>query len=288
MKTILSVLNAPAPHWVGDGFPAKTLFFYQAQGHAISPFLLLDHAGPKQFSPTGQQRGVGVHPHRGFETVTLVYQGQVAHKDSTGEQGIIGVGDVQWMTAGSGILHEEYHSQAFSQQGGVLEMLQLWVNLPKRDKMTPPRYQTIVADQIPLIPLSGNAGYLRLIAGELAGATGPANTFSPLLVADGTVNATAKYQLSLTEGWTAIVIVRSGQLVVNDQTVNNGQTVILSQAGIGVLLEAKQDCELLMLAGEPITEPLVGYGPFVMNSEAEIKQAIHDFNSGKFGQLPPD
>lgn len=285
MKNVMSVQTASHPHWVGDGFPVKTLLSYQAQGSAISPFLLLDHAGPMQFSATSHRRGVGNHPHRGFETVTLVYAGEVAHRDSTGEHGVIGVGDVQWMTAGSGILHEEYHSEQFAQTGGKLEMFQLWVNLPQRDKMTPPRYQTILANQIPHIALADNRGFLRVIAGETAGLTGPAKTYSPMLVLDGAIKASGSYMLSLANGWSAMIIVRSGKLKVNFQTVTEHQTLILSQAGTDIRLEAEQDSELLVLAGEPLNEPVVGYGPFVMNSDAEIKQALLDFQSGKFGQL---
>ncbi|GAB57129.1 pirin family protein [Rheinheimera nanhaiensis] len=285
MKNVMSVQTASHPHWVGDGFPVKTLLSYQMQGSAISPFLLLDHAGPMQFSATSHRRGVGSHPHRGFETVTLVYAGEVAHRDSTGEQGVIGVGDVQWMTAGSGILHEEYHSDQFAQTGGKLEMFQLWVNLPQRDKMTPPRYQTILAHQIPHIALADNRGFLRVIAGETAGLTGPAKTYSPMLVLDGAVKASGSYMLSLADGWSAMIIVRSGKLKVNFQTVTEHQTLILSQAGADIRLEAEQDSELLVLAGEPLNEPVVGYGPFVMTSDAEIKQALLDFQNGKFGQL---
>lgn len=285
MKNVMSVQTASHPHWVGDGFPVKTLLSYQAQGSAISPFLLLDHAGPMQFSATAEKRGVGNHPHRGFETVTLVYGGEVAHRDSTGEQGVIGVGDVQWMTAGSGILHEEYHSEAFAESGGTLEMLQLWVNLPKQHKMTPPRYQTITAELVPHISLADNRGFLRLIAGETAGLTGPAQIFSPLLVMDGDIKASGKHVLPLPDGWSAMVVVRSGKLQANFQTVTANQSIILSQNGTDIVLQAEQDTQLLILAGEPLKEPIVGYGPFVMNSEAEIKQALLDFQSGKFGQL---
>ncbi|GHA22784.1 quercetin 2,3-dioxygenase [Oceanisphaera arctica] len=285
MKNVLNVFTAPHPHWVGDGFPAKTLFSYQDHGKSVSPFLLLDYAGPMQFSAADHKRGVGVHPHRGFETVTLVYEGEVAHKDSTGQHGTIGPGDVQWMTAGSGILHEEFHSEAFTRTGGMLEIMQLWVNLPQDDKMTSPGYQTITAGQIPYLEVPDQSGTLRLIAGELAGLTGPARTHTPMLVMDGILKASARYQLSIEEGWSAIVVVRKGEVKVNGQPLTAGQTVILSQVGVGLELEATQNSELLILSGEPIDEPLVGYGPFVMNTEAEIKQAMTDFQTGKFGAL---
>jgi len=285
MKKINSVYSSPRPHWVGDGFPAKTLFSYGEHGKQISPFLLLDYAGPAQFAPSERNRGVGEHPHRGFETVTIVYQGELAHKDSTGEHGLIGVGDIQWMTAGAGILHEEFHSDAFSQTGGMLEMMQLWVNLPQGKKMTAPSYQTITAEQVPTITLPDSGGELRVIAGECAGTKGPANTHSPLLVMDGLLKASAYYQVPVVEGWSVIVVARKGNITVNNQQLNTGQTIILSQHGLGVEITAQQDSEVLILAGEPIDEPLVGYGPFVMNHQTEINQAINDFQSGKFGQI---
>ncbi|MEL6113851.1 pirin family protein [Photobacterium sp. SP02] len=285
MKEVLSIFSAPHPLWVGDGFPAKTLFSYQSHGQSISPFLLLDYAGPMKFSPSDRLRGVGEHPHRGFETVTLAYQGELAHKDSTGEEGLIGPGDVQWMTAASGILHEEFHSPAFSRSGGTLEMVQLWVNLPKSHKMDPPKYQTITAEQIPHIAVPDGRGYMRLIAGEMAGLSGPAATHTPMLMMDGTLKASGRFSPPVIEGWSAIVVVRSGQVRANGRLLAAGQTVIFSQRGGGLELEALQDSELLVLSGEPINEPVVGYGPFVMNSEGEIKQAITDFQTGKFGIL---
>ena len=286
MKKVNSFFSAPYPHWVGDGFPAKTLFSYHSHDQAISPFLLLDYAGPMPFSPTEHQRGVGEHPHRGFETVTLVYQGELAHKDSTGSGGVIGVGDVQWMTAAKGILHEEFHSHEFAQQGGTLEVVQLWVNLPKRDKMVTPRYQTITKEDIPQMTLADGQSVLRVIAGEVEGLTGPAETHTPMLVMDGTLNAAAQVTLPVKEGWTAIVVLRKGKLRANGQTLSVGQTVIFEQKGQDLDLHAIENgSEVLILAGEPIDEPIVGYGPFVMNSEAEIRQAIDDFQSGQFGRL---
>ncbi|MEP4888924.1 MAG: pirin family protein [Aliiglaciecola sp.] len=285
MKKVENVFSAPKPHWVGDGFPAKTLFSYQGMGKRVSPFLLLDHAGPMSFSPSEHIRGVGEHPHRGFETVTIVYDGEVAHRDSTGEQGVIGPGDVQWMTAAKGILHEEFHSKAFAKSGGKLEMMQLWVNLPKRDKMNTPKYQEIAAAQIPSVILPGDKGALRIIAGELDGLKGPASTHSPILVADGEIKATARFTLPIADEWSALVIVREGKVKVNGQVVSKDQTIILSQSGEGLEVEALDDSKLLVLAGKPIDEPIVGYGPFVMNSDAEIKQAFTDFQTGKFGNL---
>lgn len=284
MKTVLSISTDSRAHWVGNGFPVKTLFSYQTHGKSISPFLLLDYAGPMHFSPSEQKRGVGQHPHRGFETVTLVYQGEVAHKDSTGEHGVIGPGDVQWMTAAKGILHEEFHSPAFTKSGGMLEMIQLWVNLPSQSKMTPAQYQGISAANIPVTTLPNQHGTVRLIAGEVADLIGPAQTHSPILVMDGMLKSAGNYNVSVAEGWSASVIVRSGQLRVNGRLVSKEQTIILSQTGRDIALAALQDSEFIILAGEPINEPISGYGPFVMNTEAEIKQAVSDFQNGKFAQ----
>lgn len=284
MKTVLSISTDSRAHWVGNGFPVKTLFSYQTHGKSISPFLLLDYAGPMHFSPSEQKRGVGQHPHRGFETVTLVYQGEVAHKDSTGEHGVIGPGDVQWMTAAKGILHEEFHSPAFTKSGGMLEMIQLWVNLPSQSKMTPAQYQGISAANIPVTTLPNQHGTVRLIAGEVADLIGHAQTHSPILVMDGMLKSAGNYNVSVAEGWSASVIVRSGQLRVNGRLVSKEQTIILSQTGRDIALAALQDSEFIILAGEPINEPISGYGPFVMNTEAEIKQAVSDFQNGKFAQ----
>lgn len=215
MKKVLGVHTQPRQHWVGDGFPVRSLFSYQSHAQQLSPFLLLDHAGPASFTPTDKPRGVGQHPHRGFETVTLVYKGEVSHQDSTGQGGTIGPGDVQWMTAGSGILHEEFHSEAFSRSGGDLEMVQLWVNLPAKDKMTQPGYQAIQSKDIPTVALPNGAGHLRLIAGQNGGISGPAHTFSPMQVCDVQLNAGAVATLDVAEGWSAALVVLSGEVRVN-------------------------------------------------------------------------
>jgi redox-sensitive bicupin YhaK (pirin superfamily) len=250
-----------------------------------SPFLLLDYAAPTHFDPTSQRRGVGQHPHRGFETVTIVYDGEVEHRDSAGNGGVIGPGDVQWMTAGSGILHEEFHSRGYAERGGPFEMVQLWVNLPAKDKMARPGYQGITDTQIPVAPLAGDAGRVRVIAGTFDGFEGPASTFSPMNVWDLRINAGKTVALPQEEGWTVQVVVLSGTVQVNDTVLREKQMVTLSTGGSGVTIEANTDAKLLLLAGEPIDEPVVGYGPFVMNTQAEISQAIADFNNGKFGQM---
>ena len=288
MKNIIGIYTSPRGHWVGDGFPVRTLFSYDNLGKHISPFLLLDHAGPAEFTPTSQRRGVGQHPHRGFETVTIVYKGEVEHRDSTGAGGIIGPGDVQWMTAASGILHEEFHSEAFAQRGGTLEMVQLWVNLPATDKMAEPGYQTILDGDIPTLALKDGTGSLRLIAGEFDGRTGPARTFTPIDVWDLRLTAGKAVTLDLHEGRNTALVVLRGTVQVNGlELVREGQLALFERVGDQLALEASSDAVVLLLSGEPIDEPIVGHGPFVMNSEAEIHQAFADFQSGRFGQMHP-
>ncbi|MGT3356229.1 pirin family protein [Yersinia enterocolitica] len=286
MKKVQGIYRAPRQHWVGDGFPVRSLFSYQSHGKQLSPFLLLDYAGPMDFTPTQHRRGVGQHPHRGFETVTIVYDGEVEHRDSTGKGGIIGPGDVQWMTAGGGILHEEFHSDAFAKRGGAFEMVQLWVNLPAKDKMTAPGYQAIRNETIPQVALPEGAGSLRVIAGDYAGKNGPANTFSPLNVWDIRLNQGKSAELSLPDGWNTALIVLRGTVQVNgDAIARDAEMVLLDSAGSNVTIEANNDAVLLLLCGEPIDEPIIGYGPFVMNTQEQIAEAIADFNSGRFGSM---
>ena len=285
MKKVLGRYSNPNQHWVGDGFPVRSLFSYNSLGSQVSPFLLLDYAGPHNFAPTTARRGVGQHPHRGFETVTIVYDGEVEHKDSAGNGGVIRSGDVQWMTAGGGILHEEYHSSAFAKTGGPFRMVQLWVNLPAKDKMTPGGYQGITAADIPTVELPGGAGLARVIAGELLNAKGPARTLTPINVWDVRLNRDADLTLNLPEGQTAMLVVLGGHITINgSEQAGEAEMVLLSREGGGVAIHADGDATILVLTGEPIDEPIVGYGPFVMNSEAEIRQAIDDFNSGKFAR----
>ena len=286
MRKIVGVYSAARPHWVGDGFPVRSLFSYDSHGERLSPFLLLDYAGPAQFGPAARSRGVGEHPHRGFETVTIVYQGEVDHRDSTGAGGQIGPGDVQWMTAASGIIHEEFHSQAFSKKGGAFEMVQLWVNLPAKYKMTTPRYQTLSDRDIPSIQLPEEAGRVRVIAGEFREHRGPANTFTAMNVWDVRLNQGRSARFNLPEGNTLAVVVLRGTVLVNGtQIARDAQMVLFDRTGSDIEMEANTDATMLLLAGEPIDEPIVGYGPFVMNSQAEIAQAMADFNSGKFGRI---
>ncbi len=281
-KTVLRTVGEEHGHWVGDGFPVRSLFSYQRDGAAISPFLLLDYAGPYQFAPTRARRGVGQHPHRGFETVTIVYEGEVEHRDSAGHGGVIGPGDVQWMTAGGGVIHEEYHAAAFAVRGGPFRMVQLWVNLPGRDKMAPAAYQAIRDQDIPGVELEGGAAIARVIAGELAGAPGPARTFTPINVWDLRLEAGADLLLPTPEGHTAMIVGLDGAMDVGEARVGEARVAVLSREGGSARLRTAGPARALVLTGEPIDEPIVGYGPFVMNSEAQIREAIADYNSGRF------
>ena len=286
MKRIQAVHESPPGHWVGDGFPVRSLFSYQTQGAQLSPFLLLDYAGPAEFAPADRPRGVGEHPHRGFETVTIVYQGEVAHRDSAGNGSTIGPGDVQWMTAASGLMHEEFHSPAFTGRGGTMEMAQLWVNLPAKDKMSPPHYQSIVAAEIPNVDLPGDAGYLRVIAGQHAGHLGPATTFTDINVWDVRLSAGKTVTLPLPDGHTAAIALLRGTLHVNGtREIDAAQVVQFDRAGSDVRLDARADATFLVLTGTPIDEPIAGYGPFVMNTQEEITTALNDLQEGRFGRL---
>jgi redox-sensitive bicupin YhaK (pirin superfamily) len=289
MKTVIGRFGNERGHWVGDGFPVRSLFSYNAQGNAVSPFLLLDYAGPHVFEPTDARRGVGEHPHRGFETVTIVYDGEVEHRDSSGAGGVIGPGDVQWMTAAGGVIHEEFHSRGFAKAGGPFKVVQLWVNLPAKDKMTAPGYQPITSSAIPVVDLADGAGRARIIAGDFAGTKGPARTFTPINVWDVRLNRDAEVTLDLPDGHTSMLVVLSGHVTVNGgEPAGAAEVLLLDRAGSGAVVAADADAEVLVLTGEPIDEPIAGYGPFVMNTEAEIRQAIDDFNSGRFGRIPAE
>jgi quercetin 2,3-dioxygenase len=282
-KEVLGVYSAPAGHWVGDGFPVRTLFSYSGMGKLLSPFLLLDYAGPAEFAPSDKRRGVGEHPHRGFETVTIVYSGEVSHRDSSGAGGTIGPGDVQWMTAGAGLMHEEFHSDAFTSAGGQLKMAQLWVNLPARDKMTPPRYQAIVSSQIPAVALPDGAGQLRVIAGRFGDTWGPAKTWTEINVWDVALNGACT--VAVPEGHNTVIALLGGELSVGEQSLADGDLALLSAAGTQVSLRTDSKATFLLLSGVPIDEPIVGYGPFVMNTREQIVQAYEDLQSGRFGNL---
>jgi redox-sensitive bicupin YhaK (pirin superfamily) len=284
-KEVLGVYHAPAGHWVGDGFPVRTLFSYDRLGKLLSPFLLLDYAGPAQFAPSDKPRGVGEHAHRGFETVTIVYSGEVSHRDSGGNGGTIGPGDVQWMTAASGVLHEEFHSPAFVREGGVLKMAQLWVNMPARDKMKPPRYQAIARDSIPVVELPDVHGKARIIAGRFGDVAGPALTWTELNAWDVMLSA-GECVLEVPEGHNTAVAVLGGEVVLaSGQKLGDGDLAILGAAGQGVSLKSASGASFLLLSGAPINEPIMGYGPFVMNTREEIVTAFEDLQAGRFGSL---
>jgi redox-sensitive bicupin YhaK (pirin superfamily) len=285
LKGVLQVRGAPEAHWVGDGFPVRTMFHYEDS--SISPFLLLDHAAPHEFAPSDKRRGVGEHPHRGFETVTIVYKGEVEHRDSSGGGGKIGPGDVQWMTAGAGLVHEEMHSWDFTKAGGTFHAIQLWVNLPAKLKMTPPKYQTIVANDIPKIILPDDAGSLRVIAGALGEARGPASTFTPVELFDVELKNGKSAVIRIPDGHMAAIMVMSGKIVVNGSVACVTEFVTLDKKGRALRVDVHEDAKLLILGGEPLDEPVAGYGPFVMNTREELQQAVTDFNAGKMGRLLP-
>lgn len=305
MKKVSRIYSAPAKHWVGDGFPVSSVFTYNQSHKNISPFLLLDYAEPFYFEPnlSAHPRGVGEHPHRGFETVTIAYQGEVTHKDSYGGGGTIKAGDVQWMTAGSGVMHEEFHSAEFSKQGGTFEVVQLWVNLPAKDKMTQPRYQAITAEEIPTVTLSHDAGLARIIAGNFVEKSvslnkevvdeqtplitkGIASTFTPLNLWDLRIKANKTCQFAIPYSHNLLLLVLSGSILINHQDrAHQAQLVCFEQGGEDITIFSEQDSKVLLLSGEPIHEPVVGYGPFVMNSEEEIRQAFIDVQTERFGRI---
>lgn len=286
MKKLLLTQKNNTAHWVGDGFPVRSIFSYNNLDKDISPFLLMDYAGPAEFSPTNHIRGVGQHPHRGFETVTIVYSGEVEHKDSSGGGGLIRPGDVQWMTAASGLIHEEKHGKEFAQKGGAFEMVQLWVNLPKKDKMSKPGYQGIKNEDIPVVGISDNAGSVRVIAGEYQNAKGPASTFTPMNLWDVRLNAGHLTEFKVPAGQTTAVFVLNGQVTLHGgEIIGNAELALLERDDDSFTLKATKDSKVLILTGEPIDEPIVGYGPFVMNSNTEIKEALLDYEAGKMGRI---
>lgn len=284
-KKVLGVYGAAGSHWVGDGFPVRTVFPSNGVSD-LSPFLMLDYAGPTHFKPSTRPRGVEQHPHRGFETVTIAYQGSVDHRDSAGNSGTINPGDVQWMTAASGVVHEEMHGKDFTANGGDFEMIQLWVNLPAAYKMSEPRYQGILSEQIPSVQL-GPEAFARVVAGELNGTKGPAKTFTPVNVFDVQLDQGGRGELALPAGHNAAIVLLRGDVVVNGSSALKGAAQIapLSASGESVLLEARADSLLLVLSGEPIKEPVASYGPFVMNTQAELRQAFEDYRAGRMGHV---
>lgn len=287
LKKLRDILRSEGGHWVGDGFPVRTLFFYSDLGPELSPFLMLDYAGPKEFPPTQKRLGVGEHPHRGFETVTIVYHGEVEHRDSSGGGGKIGPGDVQWMTAAAGLVHEEFHGREFAQRGGLFEMVQLWVNLPAKDKMSAPRYQGILSSQIPVVSLPDEGGSLRVVAGQFKDARGPAKTFTPINVWDLRLSGKKPVELEVPAGHTTMLVVLRGNVQVNDSdAIGAGEVALFDRENSLIRIDNKNgEAKALLLSGEAINEPIVGMGPFVMNTQQEIYQAVADYQSGRMGHL---
>ena len=288
-KKLLKIHRSAGMHWVGNGFPVRSVFDYNGLGRELSPFLLLDYAAPFRFTPGNEKRGVGGHPHKGFETVTIAYQGELEHRDSSGGGGKIGAGDVQWMTAGNGIVHEEFHSKDFTRKGGTLQMVQLWVNLRAKDKSAKAGYQTLLKAQIPTVSLPQDAGTVRVIAGEFGGQQGPAKTFTPINLWDVELRAGESAELRLPTGHTTAFLVLSGEVAINGEgkvdRVGEGDLAIFGREGESITVEATADAKLLVLGGEPFDEPIVAHGPFVMNSRAEIQRAFEDYQLGKMGEL---
>jgi redox-sensitive bicupin YhaK (pirin superfamily) len=287
MKKSLRIYQSSRTHWVGDGFPVRSVFDYNGLGKELSPFLLLDYVAPYEFPPSNRQRGVEAHPHKGFETVTIAFQGEIEHRDSSGGGGKIGPGDVQWMTAGGGIVHEEFQSQEFTRKGGTFQMVQLWVNLRAQDKKTKPHYQNLLKAQIPVVALPNEAGTARVIAGECGGAKGPAKTFTAINLWDVSLRSGKSLDLPLPDGHTSAFLVLSGEVAVKgDAHAAECDLAIFARTGSGISIAARTDARLLLMDGEPIAEPVVGRGPFVMNTHAEIQQAFEDYQLGRMGKIP--
>ena len=284
-RRVRAVFEGSAPHIVGDGFPVQTFIPQAGLDAEIDPFLLLDYAGPKAFPPTDRPRGVDEHPHRGFETVTIVFQGEFEHRDSAGHAGSLGPGDVQWMTAASGLVHEEKHARAFAARGGTLEVVQLWVNLPRDQKMSPPRYQDIRAGEIPVVPTADGRGTIRVIAGAFAHTSGPARTATPMTLYDLRLAGDARLDVPLVDTFNTAILVRRGHLTVAGQRVAAREMVLLTSHGDSVEIGASDTAEAVVMSGQPIGEPVARYGPFVMNTRAEVIQAVEDYRSGRMGHL---
>ncbi|HTA90399.1 MAG TPA: pirin family protein [Polyangiaceae bacterium] len=286
VRSVEGIHRSTTFHWVGDGFHVATYFpSEQLESERVSPFVLMDFGPPKEFAPLARgKRGVGWHPHRGFETVTLAWEGSVAHRDNAGHRGVIGPGDVQWMTAGSGIFHEEYHEEEFTRRGGRMHMMQLWVNLPKKSKAAPPGYQPISTAQIPVVEQEGAT--VRVVAGEYRGVTGPAHTFTPITLLDVKLDAGARLPVSLPVSYNALAVVAKGRAKSGDFSAKAGELLLFNNDGQSLELVAEEDSHVILLSGEPIDEPIVQYGPFVMNTVAEIEQAMLDVSRGKFGPVP--
>ena len=286
-KTIQQILPPPAPHMVGDGFRVHNFFpsGYNIGKNRMSPFFMMDYNSKVDFSPRETPRGVGVHPHRGFETVTIAYHGKIAHNDSTGNSGVIGEGDVQWMTAASGILHKEYHEEAFSKKGGPFQMIQLWINLPAKDKMSKPKYQPLTNDQLGKYQLPNDGGVVEVIAGEFKGVKGAASTFTPVEMYNVKLKKGKSVSFDLSENFNTGILVVEGSVKVNGENAPADNFILFKNEGETISVEAAEHSILFVISGEPINEPIAAYGPFLMNTHEELEQALEDFNKGKFGYL---
>ena len=286
-KAIEMILPPPAPHMVGDGFRVHNFFPSGVIGNSrMSPFFMMDYNSKIDFSPRQIPRGVGVHPHRGFETVTIAYHGKIAHNDSTGNHGVIGEGDVQWMTAASGILHKEFHEEEFSKKGGPFQMVQLWVNLPAKYKMSKPKYQAISHGQMGVFQLPGNGGVVEVIAGEFNQIKGPASTFTTIQMYNGRIKKDSEVNFTLPASYNTGILVIEGQITINESaTTPSNNFVLFANEGETISVKAEEDSIFLLLSGEPISEPIAAYGPFLMNTHEELEQAVSDYNRGKFGYL---
>ena len=286
-KTIEAIIAPPPPHMVGDGFRVHNFFPNSRliDQQRMSPFFMLDYNAKVDFSPRKEPRGVGVHPHAGFETVTIAYHGKIAHHDSAGNSGIIGEGDVQWMTAGSGLLHKEYHEKEFSKNGGLFQMVQLWVNLPAKFKKTKPKYQEITNSMMGRYTLPEDKGVVEVIAGEFNGVKGAASTFTPLHAFNARLKKEASLEFNFPKNYNTCALVIEGSIKVNDDNAQTDHFVLFKNDGENFSIEATEDAVLLILSGEPIDEPVVAYGPFVMNTWEEIEEAVNNVNSGKYGML---
>ena len=287
VRSVEAVHQSTTFHWVGNGFFVSTYFPSEdLPSERVSPFLLMDYGPAKTFAPlTHGKRGVGWHPHRGFETVTLAWEGAVAHRDNAGHSGVIRPGEAQWMTAASGVFHEEYHEQEFARRGGPFHMMQLWVNLPRKDKFAPPGYQALLKEQIPELALPAG-GQVRVLAGEYAGAQGPAKTFTPITMLDVRLNAGESLNVPLPASYNALAVVAEGRVRSGETSVTGGELLLFANDGRSLELRAEEAAHVIVLAGEPINEPIVQYGPFVMNSVEEIRDAMRDVERGKFGEIP--
>ncbi len=285
-KWIEKIVTPKEKHWVGDGFHVSTIFSMHSEDpESISPFLMMDHAAPKYFPPTDAKRGVGEHPHRGFETVTFAIKGEVEHRDSGGGGGTIKTGGIQWMTAGSGVVHDEFHSREFAQKGGDFEMIQLWVNLPSKFKMTEPRYQSFDEGDFPILDQGNHEISIKVIAGIFGTVSSKVKTFSPINMYELNGPPNSKLEIPLPVGSNTLVFQLSGKSSIDDQQIKKGNLALLSKSGETFEIKFLEESKVMILNGEPIGEPVAAYGPFVMNTRQELMEAFRDFQAGKMGQL---